>query len=408
MWFLHAEGYENFTTCKSIYLKCTALNNFVMMRMILNGILQVGPSYSGGGRRGGRGGNSSFRGRGRGRGRGGPTHRPIPGAPPKQPAPPRQMAWCELCRVDCNSLDILESHREGKKHKKNLKMQEDLERINKIIVDRQNAKVGQPETGETEAENKQQDVSESSGSRGHGSKRRMRGGRGGNKWMRTSEGSKGSVEPSKSKPSAVPFVCELCHVTCESQVVFDSHLKGKKHMANLQHLQDQQTLLGQAALEALYPALQAILPALQGIYHPNPDASTSSSLPPEFQDPQAILTQLLTSLIPPRQVTGTLGQDPPNPEVSTSSFLAPQLQGGQDLQVVLTQLLASILASGQAAATPGAASTTAMGPPLVSENLNPENLPIQLDAETQEAEPAVGTEKKSEDLETKSEMDKDA
>lgn len=31
-----------------------------------------------------------------------------------------QSAWCEVCRVDCNSKDVLDQHKLGKKHKKNL------------------------------------------------------------------------------------------------------------------------------------------------------------------------------------------------------------------------------------------------------------------------------------------------
>ncbi|PIA50206.1 hypothetical protein AQUCO_01300739v1 [Aquilegia coerulea] len=39
-----------------------------------------------------------------------------------------QIAWCELCRVDCTSLDILEQHKNGKKHKKNLQRFEELQK----------------------------------------------------------------------------------------------------------------------------------------------------------------------------------------------------------------------------------------------------------------------------------------
>ncbi|KAK3224897.1 hypothetical protein Dsin_004759 [Dipteronia sinensis] len=39
---------------------------------------------------------------------------------------PLQDAWCELCRVDCTSLEILEQHKNGKRHKKNLQKIEEL------------------------------------------------------------------------------------------------------------------------------------------------------------------------------------------------------------------------------------------------------------------------------------------
>ncbi|KAI3787445.1 hypothetical protein L1987_41917 [Smallanthus sonchifolius] len=85
-----------------------------------------------------------------------------------------------------------------------------------------------------------------------------------------------SAEPQKEP---VPFICELCYVKCESAPVFDSHLKGKKHIYNFQRFQEQQAqaALGQVALQALYPALEAALyPALlQALAYngPNPVAT---------------------------------------------------------------------------------------------------------------------------------------
>lgn len=44
-----------------------------------------------------------------------------------------QIAWCELCRVDCTSLDILEQHKNGKKHKKNLQRLQELQKAGNPI-----------------------------------------------------------------------------------------------------------------------------------------------------------------------------------------------------------------------------------------------------------------------------------
>lgn len=44
-----------------------------------------------------------------------------------------QIAWCELCRVDCTSLDILEQHKNGKKHKKNMQRFEELQKAGKSM-----------------------------------------------------------------------------------------------------------------------------------------------------------------------------------------------------------------------------------------------------------------------------------
>ncbi|KAK3005821.1 hypothetical protein RJ639_016968 [Escallonia herrerae] len=270
---------------------------------------------------GGRGGQPLRGGRGRGRGRGRGGHLPPNSATATAEGPvslgqgqsiptwPPRIAWCELCRVDCNTVEILEQHKNGKRHKKNLQVHAELQNLNKLLVEGQNEQMPNPElktespnqpekvgvseekgvppenltsrpvTEENKKESELHKVSESAEpegeqakkprmdhfeARGRGFKRKMRGGRGG-KWMKTSEGSRRSVEPPKPK-EIVPLICELCNVKCESPIVFDSHLKGKKHLSNLKKFEANQAMLGQAALQALYPALQALLyPALQAL-----------------------------------------------------------------------------------------------------------------------------------------------
>ncbi|KAL5571606.1 hypothetical protein UlMin_021203 [Ulmus minor] len=353
--------------------------------------------YRGGGRRGGRpfrggrghsgyhvpkpnGSAPSFRGRGRGQGGGrhlqsggavstnfnsasvqaeGPAalmQQPsalVPGQAPI-PAPaevpigpfwrPPQMAWCELCRVDCNTHEILEQHKNGKRHKKNLKVFEELQKRNKVTAGQQNAQmpyagqlnaqmpntteskpdVSEPEKvdgeqpllekpsevvtndhgNETELQCGAMENSEASAkpesqmdqsARGRGSKRKMnRGGRGG-KYIRTHAGSRRLVEPPKPK-QVIPFICELCNVKCESQVVFDTHLIGKKHIANVKRFQGHRALYGDAGLQALYT--------------PNFTAP-STSLNPQVQqgvdDPQVLLAQLLFTVISQAQASGMAG-----------------------------------------------------------------------------------------------------
>ncbi|KAA8520478.1 hypothetical protein F0562_014734 [Nyssa sinensis] len=342
--------------------------------------------YRGAGRRGGKpfrgggrghfgtrpdGSGPSFRGRGRGGGRGRhfpPTSastpalypstfiqgEPYPSGPGQAPLlapaqvcptpvwPPPRMAWCELCRVDCNTPEILEQHKNGKRHKKNLQVYEELQNLNKLLVGGQNEQPKQevpvqaekvegsgnkqaaPENLSSEAvtenkvETEQQKTSEAGqteesakkprmdhfGARGRGFKRKMRGGRGG-KWMRTYEGSRRPVEPPKPK-EVIPLICELCNVKCDSQVVFETHLAGKKHLANLKRFEGHQAMLGQAALQALYPALQALYPALQALYSPNPNAATSfvPQFPQQgFHDPQGLIAQPGPSMFPQGQAS---------------------------------------------------------------------------------------------------------
>ncbi|XP_024992344.1 uncharacterized protein LOC112526316 isoform X3 [Cynara cardunculus var. scolymus] len=220
-----------------------------------NGQAQNSGSGRGGGR-GFRGGGSSFHGRGRGRGRGGKTTI-------GQPKPPC-MAWCELCRVDCNTLEILENHKNGKKHKKNLKVQEELQKL--AAAKTQETQMAAPEKPENSGLTKVESQVVESQEQGSGLKRKMR------------DGERKSAEPSKKPKEIIPFICELCDVKCESAPTFDSHLKGKKHAFNLQRFQEQQASLGQAALQALYPALEALYPALlQALSQTNANASTSAA-----------------------------------------------------------------------------------------------------------------------------------
>ncbi|KAL4562844.1 hypothetical protein LXL04_026875 [Taraxacum kok-saghyz] len=220
---------------------------------------------------GGRGGGSrgGFRGgRGRGRGRFGKIT-----TEPK----PRAMAWCELCRVDCNTLEILENHRNGKKHKKNLKIQEDLQKIAARTT--QESLIPIPPAPEPESEQSNP-----------GLKRKKR------------ESVEQQQSVKKQNKEIVPFICELCNVKCESGPTFDSHLKGKKHGFNLQRFQEQQASLGQAALQALYPALEALYPALLQALAQNTANNASSSATPLDQQVlqwlQAYLPQTGPAVLP--------------------------------------------------------------------------------------------------------------
>ncbi|CAA2954224.1 mediator of RNA polymerase II transcription subunit 12-like [Olea europaea subsp. europaea] len=246
---------------------------------------------------------------------------PVAGVGHSAPVwPPPQIAWCELCRVDCNTPEILEQHRNGKKHKKNLKVYEELQRLNKDLTGGQNE---QPLTFELKPEGSLQPVeSEGDGTkqplpenllsqaveeenivstenqnveevepneelaqnlrmnhyeaRGRGFKRNMRGGGRGGKWMRFNDGSRKLIEPAMPK-GFVPLICELCNVKCESVITFQGHLVGKKHQSNAKRFQGHQDIIGQAALQALFPALQALYPQLQVLCQQNPSASSSDA-----------------------------------------------------------------------------------------------------------------------------------
>jgi Zinc-finger of C2H2 type len=99
-----------------------------------------------GGRRGGRRcfGRGNFRGYGCGRG-GGRAQEPAP-KPARQPKP---HAWCDICRVDCNSLEILEQHKAGKRHKRTVQRIQEYEAQQKQSAGYQSTVIVSSTTNET-------------------------------------------------------------------------------------------------------------------------------------------------------------------------------------------------------------------------------------------------------------------
>ncbi|KAH0469833.1 hypothetical protein IEQ34_001391 [Dendrobium chrysotoxum] len=43
------------------------------------------------------------------------------------------VAWCDICRVDCNSLEILEQHKNGKRHKRTVQRVQEIQAQQKVI-----------------------------------------------------------------------------------------------------------------------------------------------------------------------------------------------------------------------------------------------------------------------------------
>ncbi|KAL5980029.1 hypothetical protein ACLOJK_005562 [Asimina triloba] len=295
-----------------------------------------GPSpYRGGGRRGGgpfRGGKGifghrhqrqdggSFRGRGRGRGGGGgrrfpqsapevqapyPVHAaevPQPYAEPgtvyepslaAMPGPGPTLAnapsrrtptviFCELCRVECNSGEIFEKHKIGKRHKKNLQRLEELEHQKKqtaeadmrqrrtsaeaelqqkteqpeyVHFDGENATTSQ-DAGVTDAANEiteeggqqLQMVEQSQTLKGDmfnaSAKKRKRDNIKKTPLKRKTsfvqDGKRMRVEPFRPEaPKELPVHCALCNVTCDTMAVFQCHLSGKKHASRVKWSQIQ-------------------------------------------------------------------------------------------------------------------------------------------------------------------------
>uniref|UniRef100_A0A7C9D9F2 U1-type domain-containing protein n=1 Tax=Opuntia streptacantha TaxID=393608 RepID=A0A7C9D9F2_OPUST len=258
------------------------------------------------------------------------------------------MAWCELCRVDCNTLEILEQHKNGKRHKKNLKLQEELHNLSKqLSVENPQVPLpkSKPETlpsepvpkgikSESEAGGKSEPSgappSEGSirkdrtGVRG-GFKRKMRGGGRGGKSMRAYDGSRRPVEPPKPK-QMVPIICDLCNVKCESQVVFESHVAGKKHLANVKRFQSHKEAFGEG-IQALYPTI--------------PNLPSTSIIPQANQEVPQEAYALASTMLSPYNL--------PDPQAARTALAQLLHQHGiHDAQTLIAQLVPYLLAQFQA------------------------------------------------------------
>lgn len=217
-------------------------------------------------------------------------------------------------------MEILEQHKNGKKHKKNLQRLETVKKtyqpVAKVSSDGKGVADANPE-GKLQPENAQEgeenkltlpekiptesitDENKAEAEQKHnqvdqpqnpvegtssmqarqpglnqldnqrpGMKRKMRGGRGG-KRMKTSDAPRRPIKPSKNKV-VIPLICDLCNVRCDTQEVFDRHVSGKKHISKLKRFEGHQAMYGPLGLQALYPPN----PIAQTLYQPQGSQQT--------------------------------------------------------------------------------------------------------------------------------------
>lgn len=127
-----------------------------------------------------------------------------------------QFAWCEVCKISCNSNEIYAKHLTGKKHLKNTEKAEK----GKSIAGASNAQplATDPIIGPVEnpaANNPSSDDIQ--------------------KTQKSSTQAPEDLDTKKRKivesGTAADSVrtCTVCNIVCNSQTVFDSHLAGQKH-----------------------------------------------------------------------------------------------------------------------------------------------------------------------------------
>ncbi|KAL3499604.1 hypothetical protein ACH5RR_038697 [Cinchona calisaya] len=292
---------------------------------------------------------------------------------------PTRGARCELCKVDCNSMEILEQHKNGKRHQKNLRKSQQLDNASRagagkckvkkpcddsnpevalkseISKEGEENKDGLPENLPTNVvgDSNNMEIQQSSnkaekphssgntqsdclvsqpGNQMHGLKRKMKGGRGG-KRVKTGDTSRGSLKPQRPK-IVIPFVCDLCNVRCDTKEVFDHHLSGKKHISKLKRFEAHQAMYGPLGLQALYPPSSIA----QNLFH--------QQRPQTFYSPQTSYLPLGTDVPPPGNnaipaATGTVSElvHNPNPQLSngTPQFGCSDVPVDTEQQAALAQ-----------------------------------------------------------------------
>eukprot|EP00268_Persea_americana_P040440 TRINITY_DN4016_c0_g2_i1.p1 TRINITY_DN4016_c0_g2~~TRINITY_DN4016_c0_g2_i1.p1 ORF type:complete len:613 (+),score=151.65 TRINITY_DN4016_c0_g2_i1:162-2000(+) len=157
-----------------------------------------------------------------------------------------QSAWCELCKVDCNSHEMLNTHKMGKKHKKNLKKLEESKNVVNVAAEHAATEVTKdPEPAATEV-SKDPESTAAEVTKDPATVKEIPPGE-------SAPGTKPEVDLETKKRKLVEVgtsadslrVCIICNVVCNSETVFKFHLAGQKHAAKVASASDgMQPLVG--------------------------------------------------------------------------------------------------------------------------------------------------------------------
>lgn len=143
------------------------------------------------------------------------TFRPHGNSPRKESAKKTkvvQSVWCEVCRVECNTKEVLDKHKMGKKHKKNEdKLKESTAPHPPAASGVSNNPVIGPQ--ETPASSSVQKIRKKATEPEEDLETKRR------KIM------------NEGAASDAVRVCTICNVVCNSELVFAYHNAGKKHAA---------------------------------------------------------------------------------------------------------------------------------------------------------------------------------
>ncbi|KAH9331628.1 hypothetical protein KI387_003736 [Taxus chinensis] len=211
--------------------------------------------------------------------------------PPKHREPvvtgPGGPGWCSVCEIECNSREVLESHYLGRKHKRRLEKNQELLAFQKKANERHTQQLGPGNTEDNLKRNKEKDTQTLLGNSLINTKKNQNAlpdiklqahqqpavtekvknldknqNQGGVAEAKASDSNLGKRKQ-KTKAAADNIdtkrqrlldagtaitelkVCTLCNAVCNSQVVFDSHLAGKKHAAQVKKSEDEANAVSQ-------------------------------------------------------------------------------------------------------------------------------------------------------------------
>ncbi|CAK7323083.1 unnamed protein product [Dovyalis caffra] len=129
-----------------------------------------------------------------------------------------QSAYCEVCKVDCNSKDVLDQHKLGKKHKKNVEKLQAAAAGYSVSAGSSNLVTGRQENP-SKSENRNVQTSKKKAS----------------ELLEDLDTKRRKILEGGAAAEAVR-ACSICNVVCNSETVFNSHLAGQKHAAMLKKL----------------------------------------------------------------------------------------------------------------------------------------------------------------------------
>ncbi|KAJ6839745.1 putative zinc finger RNA-binding protein [Iris pallida] len=138
-----------------------------------------------------------------------------------------QSAYCEVCKIDCTSQEVLNGHKQGKKHKKNLqKLQESI-----------TPKPLKAPVAAKSVEAKESQAASKGKAAVTGEKRKRKRKEALPAMEEDLETKKKKILEAGAAPDGVR-VCTICNVVVNSQKVYDSHITGQKHITMVKQQQE--------------------------------------------------------------------------------------------------------------------------------------------------------------------------